>query len=152
MRDFFDDEERVKRLMDAAARWVGTPFAPNGNTCGARGGVSCQKLVEAIYHEVGFGCEVGVPAVRMGYARFARGESLVEKWIEGRPEFRLLENEWSRPGDLLGFRLGKVVHHLGIYVWKGEFVHAMDHIGTVISGLDDGTWGSRLVRVWRPII
>ena len=37
---------------------MGTPFFPNSNTPGPRGGVSCQKLVEGIYHGCGYAREI----------------------------------------------------------------------------------------------
>lgn len=144
---FFSKPERVAKLHAEASRWIGTPFYPNSNTPGPDGGVSCQKLAEAIYHACGFANHLTVPEVAMAHARFSK-ESLMERFLDGRPEF---SQEWpAEVGDLLGFRLYRAVHHMGICLGGGRFIHAMDHIGTVVASLSDGTWSSRLAKVWRP--
>lgn len=145
---WFDRESRIAALRAEAGRWLHTPFAPNSNTPGPRGGVSCQMLASAIYRGAGFGCIV-VPPVAIAHARFSR-ESLVEAFMATRPEFRLV-NEQPLPGDLLGFQIGRTVHHLGITLDRGEFVHVLDAIGCVFSQLSDPTYSGALRRVWRPV-
>jgi cell wall-associated NlpC family hydrolase len=53
-------------------------------------------------------------------------------------------------GDVLGFTIGKCVHHMGILLGGDRFVHSCDHVGVVISDTRDATWLSRLSNVWRP--
>lgn len=133
-----------------AAKWIGTPFFANSNTPGPKGGVSCQKLAREIYRGCGF-CDVPVPEVPMAYARFSR-QSLLEPFVDARTEFeRVSLREPFFCGDLLGFRIGKIVHHCGIYLGKGAFIHAMEHVGTITSAMSDATWGGRLAAAWRPI-
>lgn len=149
---WFNSPERVQALENEAERWLGTPFFPNSNTPGPRGGVSCQKLVSEIYRAVGF-CDVPVPEVPMAHARFSR-ESLMEGFMAGRPEFgRLANPQWwdCAPGDLLGFRIYRTIHHMGILLRRVTFIHALDGIGTVVTSLVDATWSSRLAAVWRPL-
>jgi cell wall-associated NlpC family hydrolase len=154
IESWFDGEERVAKLREAARNWVGTPFFANGNCKGK--GVSCQKLVAAIYRECG-APTAEVPDVAMAHSKFSR-VSLVERFMEGVKDFVAIDVCWLRAGDLMGFRLGRVVHHLGICVPSPgygersvEFIHAMEHVGTVVSSLSDATWSSRLQRVWRPV-
>lgn len=142
---WFNSEERIARLCNEAKSWVGTPFFANGNTKGK--GVSCQKLVSEIYRAVGC-CDVVVPNVAMAHARFSRSESLVEKFMDTCQCFARVDLPIA--GDLLGFRLGKVVHHLGICLGNSFFVHAMEHTGTGLGTISDPTWGTRLASVWRP--
>jgi len=160
---WFNSPERIAALEREARRWLGTPFFPNSNTPGPRGGVSCQKLVSEIYRGVGF-CDVPVPEVPMAHARFSR-RSLMLEFMESRPEFTLLpsnnptiqqsNNPTVLPGDLLGFRIYQTVHHMGIALDLAgratTFIHALDGVGTIISSLCDATWSSRLAAIWRPI-
>ena len=149
---WFSTPERLARLAAEALLWQGTPFFPNSSTPGPRGGVSCHKLVAALYRGAGF-CDVDVPDVPMSHARFC-GTSLVEEFMAGRPEFQrftIANAATVQPGDLLGFRLHRSVHHLGVCVWPGVFVHAIEHLGTTQSALADPTWGKRLAALWRPI-
>lgn len=148
---WFNTPERIALLEFKAAKWLGTPWFPNSNTPGK--GVSCQKLVGAIYREVGF-CDVDVPEGKMS-AR-ALKESLVEKFMSERPEFvRIGMHEDPMPGDLLGFKSYAVIHHLGIVVGLGPrpgtlFVHVAFKASVMYSSLADTTYSSSLRAVWRP--
>jgi cell wall-associated NlpC family hydrolase len=151
-RAWFRSPARIAALRAVAARWRGTPFLCNSNTPGPNGGVSCQKLAAEIYREAGF-MDVAVPAAPMAHARFSR-ISLLERWIDGRPEMLSLDmatRPWPRPGDLLGFRIGHVVHHLGIMLNQGEFVHVLDRMGCRFCPLSDPTFSGRLARIWVPV-
>jgi cell wall-associated NlpC family hydrolase len=146
---WFNAPERVARLEFYAAKWIGTPFSPNGNTPGPDGGVSCQKLVAAIYGHLGFNDPI-VPEVAMSHAAFS-SRSLVEEFMKSRKDFELLEpTESVLPGDLLAMRIKRITHHLGIVLQGRTFIHSMYHIGTVLSSLNDPTYGSALACVWRP--
>jgi hypothetical protein len=119
-------------------------------------GASCQKFAAALLRDGGFWA-VEVPSAPMAHARFSR-VSLVEPWLDSRPEFAriLLARRPSAadpllPGDVLGFRLGRVIHHLGVYLGKGRFIHCLEHLGTTVCPLSDPTWWGRLGAVWRPI-
>lgn len=148
---WFHSPERIARLQFHAAGWIGTPFFGNGNTRGPEGGVSCQKLASALYRECGC-CAVDVPDGPMGHGRFSRRVSLIEQFMDGRSEMkRVTDLRAVRPGDLLGFRIGRVVHHVGILVEAGKFVHVLEHAGTGYGSLSDATWKSRLAAAWRPL-
>ena len=60
-------------------------------------------------------------------------------------------------GDLLGFKFGRVVHHVGIVTRDAggerpaEFVHVFRRGVVCICPLDDVSWLSRLAVVYRPI-
>ena len=145
---WFDSQDKIVALQNEACSWQGTPFFANSAVKGR--GVCCHKLAGEIYAAVGWH-RFEIPAAPMAHARFAR-VSLVEPWLDARPEFaRLPADEAGLSiGDLLGFRLGKVVHHLGIYIGGWQFVHAMDHIGVNIHEIDSAPWCERLAAVWRP--
>lgn len=141
--------ERRTDLERVCAGWIGTPFSPNGEAKGA--GVSCQKLVAAIYAEVGFGAW-HPPEVQMGHHLQYRN-SLVDEFMSTlTASFDLVEpgKEEISAGDLLGFRIGKTVHHLGIALANDRFIHVARGIGVTINQLSDPVWGRRLARVWRP--
>jgi cell wall-associated NlpC family hydrolase len=120
---WFNSPERIAALEFKAGKWVGTPFFANSNTPGPRGGVSCQKLVAAIYRECGC-CDIEVPEVAMSHAKFSR-VSLMEEFMAGRKEFVDLLTESDKPGgmsdgsswklellpgDLIGLRIGHIIH------------------------------------------
>ena len=149
METWFNTEGRILRLQGEALSWIGTPFSPNGNTKGERGGTSCQTLASEIYSAAGFG-QIEVPSVMMSHARFSR-ESLVAEFMDARPEFCSVSTENPPiPGDLLGFRIHKTVHHVGVCIAPGVFIHALEGIGVSKSSLHDATYSNRLERIWRP--
>ncbi|WP_372723289.1 C40 family peptidase [Immundisolibacter sp.] len=54
-------------------------------------------------------------------------------------------------GDLVFFRLGNKVSHVGVYYGANEFVHAPSTGKAVMrSRLDEPYWRSRLVSAGRP--
>ena len=149
MTPFFRAADRVEALAREAESWKGTPFRGNSSAKGV--GVSCQKLAEALLRASGFDCPEA-PDVPMALAMSTRETGgILEPWMEAHPDRFLLVHGEPEPGDLLGFRLWRTVHHLGVFLGGGLFVHVMEVSGVAIRPLADPTWGNRLSRVWRPI-
>lgn len=146
---WFNTVERLATLEEHFAKWQGTPFLANSCSHGFRGGVSCQKLAAAIYRGVGL-VNVDPPEVAMSHARFSK-ESLVEPWMDKRKEFvRMLDLSEIQAGDLLGFVIGKAVHHLGIAQNSHMFFHVIEGQRAGFASRLDATWSTRLTVVWRP--
>lgn len=153
MTSWFSTPERVGLLMRECEGWLSTPFSGNGATRGI--GVSCQKLVGALYDATSApGILATVPDEPMGYWRFAR-TSLVEPWLDGRKEFARVPDALARhaiPGDLIGFRLGRIVHHMGCAIDQpGRFIHCTESAGVNYASLSDSTWKQRFAIIWRPV-
>jgi cell wall-associated NlpC family hydrolase len=53
-------------------------------------------------------------------------------------------------GDIIGFRIGGCVHHVGVVLPGGRFIHCMRGIGTKICNLSDPTYSRRIEKIWRP--
>lgn len=139
--------ERAEALRIEASTWIGTPFAPNSSSKGR--GVSCQKLAGCLYDSCGFALPE-IPDASIAQARFSR-VSLIEPWFDGRSEFvRLNPASEILPGDVLGFRIGDIIHHLGVAIEPKRFVHCVEGVGTTFASVEDCTWRSRLVCIWRP--
>jgi cell wall-associated NlpC family hydrolase len=141
-------EERIDALEAEATTWVGTPFAANSSAKGL--GVSCHTLAGALYAAAGWG-EVVIPEVPISHGRFGE-DSLANPFFEAMAErFTQLPHDAEvLPGDVLGFRIGRIVHHLGVALRNGRFIHALDGIGTTVSTIEDATYRSRLTTIWRP--
>lgn len=140
------EEDMSLKLQRIAESWLGTPFRANASQKGV--GVSCQKLVAEIYREAGV-IEVSVPEVPMDYYRYAR-DGLIEPFMAGLDRFIRIDGTTPRTGDLLAFRVGRIVHHLGVALDGNRFVHCIRGPGVIISDLADPTWGHRLAIIWRP--
>lgn len=159
MRPFFENDEAVERLEAAARAWVGTPFAANSAVCGV--GVSCHHLVATLLMEAGYP-RFDPPAGNPHWASHA-ADSLMVAWLNGHgPETGALPAfagvagaaempERIRPGDILGFRVGRCVHHLGLALSAGRFIHCLKGCGTVVQACSEERFARRLEQVWRPL-
>jgi len=149
---WFSTAERTAALDCAARSWLGTPFCPNSAVRGPQGGVSCQKLVAEIYFAAGFIEPLPIPDAAMSHAR-SNILSLLESFMATRPEFERLAPYPDKilAGDLVGFRIGRTVHHCAVALGSGQFIHAVETLGVCISHFSDPTWFGRLGALWRPI-
>lgn len=151
MKPYFHTPERIDHLRAVAQSWIGTPFHPNGRVKGS--GVSCQMLPPLIYLDVGFMSSLAACSIPEGPMNWghAQRESLIEPYIDNqlRDYFASVELSDPLPGDLLGFKVGGCIHHIGICIGK-NFVHALPTYGVCECRVDDATWLTRIRRIWRP--
>lgn len=143
MIPYFRNLERLERLHDAARSWIGTPFAPNSASKGR--GVSCQKLVQHVYYEAGW-LNIEAPDVPMAHAKFS-DRSYVVEFLDACPHFERARE--LAPGDLIGLRIGRCVHHLAIVLTQGVIIHAWNRTGVIEQPLADLV--GRIGGIWRPI-
>jgi cell wall-associated NlpC family hydrolase len=118
------------QVCDMALSFLGVPYAYGGTT---PKGFDCSGLVQYVYREVG----VNLPRTARNQSRSGRTTTL-------RTMLR---------GDLIFFRIDRdIISHVGIYVGKGQFVHAPGtgkHIR--IDSIDNGWWRQRVKAVRRVI-
>jgi cell wall-associated NlpC family hydrolase len=148
MTPFFHNEDTQHLLLGEAASWLDTPFMPNAAI--KQAGVSCQKLVGAIYAA----CGVTLPSIPEGPMDWAhtQTESLIEQFMAGLPNFTVIENEIPMPGDMLGFKMGGCIHHCGLVVdVGGSFIHCLRPAGVMISNVNDASYSQRIAKIWRPL-
>jgi len=149
---WFNSEERIQKLRDVAQTWIGTPFVANSRCKGERGGVSCQMLAEQIYKESGVPFSFRVPSASMHWAGM-NADSLIVAFLSEHPELLThCENPAPSdiiPGDLLGFKIGKCIHHVGVALSDKQFIHCMRGTFTVICPISDPAFASRLTCLWR---
>lgn len=148
MKPYFDSPEKIARLQFHAGEWIGTPFMPNACIMGA--GVSCQKLVGALYQSAGFVAGELVPDGPMDWSH-AQTESLVEQFMDARRDFSQV-TAWQ-PGDLLGIKIHGCIHHCGVVVCtSGKFIHCLRGRGTIFGNARDATYLQRIKKIWRPML
>ncbi len=96
--------------------------------------------------ETGFDCSGFVALVYRKFfnLKLPRGSRNIYKYGHFVPKNKL------RPGDLLFFRMGKNIGHVGIYLGYGYFVSAESHKGKIgISHLDSIYWKKKYVGAKR---
>lgn len=152
MSPFFSDPNALASLEMVAEGWLGTPFQVHGRIPGRAGGCSCETLPYCIYHAVGFlRADWPMPEGPIDWYR-AQKISIMEPFLDSRPEFHRLPLTECTPGDLLGFRVGKVIHHLGVLLTHSHFIHCLAPRGVQLGNVRDATYRKRLAAVWRPVV
>jgi cell wall-associated NlpC family hydrolase len=153
MNSFFSMAKKRLALLDEAHSWMGTPFMPNAAIKGA--GVSCQKLVGAIYIAAGvWPADFNVPDGAMDWGNAHKDSLITGSMDEEVKSGRFVEvlDSTAVPGDLVGFKIGGCLHHLGIVLTtSGSFIHCLRGPGVMISELRDATYLKRIEKIWRPL-
>jgi len=103
---------------DVLLPWLGTPYLPGGST---KNGADCSGFVSSVYIE----------KERMYIPRSTTEEYRMGKDIAG---------DNLIIGDLVFFGDGRRTSHVGIYVGRGNFIHASSSNGVMVSPLEDNYW------------
>lgn len=117
-------------LVEEARRWLGTPYAYGGHTTG---GTDCSGMVMEVYGSV---CGLKIPRTTKEQRAFCT---------------EIARNR-VHVGDLIFFTPGRKdnrISHVGIYIGKGEMIHASSSRGVMISNVDEGYWGERYHSIGR---
>jgi len=117
----------ARSLTSSALRFLGVPYVFGGTSTSE---FDCSGFVQHVVAMLG----IGVP--RTADAQYDFGKPAV-----GGP----------RPGDLVFFDTYGGVSHVGIYLGKGQFVHASSSHGVMVSHLSDSYWAARYVGAKRLI-
>ncbi len=115
------DAAQKLNVVKTARQLLGIPYRYGGST--PKSGFDCSGLVYYSYRHAGL--------------KISRTSK--EQYHQARP----ITRNQLQPGDLIFFRsyYGGFVSHVGIYLGKGEFIHAPSHGKRVsISHLDSTYW------------
>jgi cell wall-associated NlpC family hydrolase len=115
------------QLTRSAMRFLGVPYVFGGTTAS---GFDCSGFVQHVF------ALLGIALPRTADAQYDAGHPAV-----GGP----------RPGDLVFFDTYGGVSHVGIYLGRGQFVHASSSRGVMVSHLSESYWASRYVGAKRLI-
>lgn len=98
--------------------WLGTPHRMGGLS---RRGIDCSGLVVVLYEDL---FDMRLPRTTTALMRKGRH----------------VEKHNLTAGDLVFFKPATKVHHVGIYLGQGEFVHTSTSYGVMLSRMDDDFW------------
>ncbi len=107
-----------EKIYQQYQRWKGTKYSMGGLS---RQGIDCSGLVYATYRE-----GLGIKLPRSTELQVQVG--------------RRIKRSELRSGDLVFFKTGFKVRHVGIYIENGKFFHASTKRGVMISNLNDYYW------------
>ena len=161
MTPFFNSDFRIAQLLREAESWLGTPFWAHSCAKGPNGGVDCVHLVQDILVSCGAMERQTLPAFPMDWGDH-RSESAGLGVFTNDPYFvshfealRFPEKP-VRPGDILCFKHGACVHHIGLMLPGAHFVNALKPDGVAIMPLDVALYGKQvlgnIVRLYRPLV
>lgn len=137
---------KLDELIHEAKSWVRTPYHPRASVKGV--GVDCVNFVRQTYQSVDLVGDFQMPDYSMD-GGYHLDHEIVEPYIIA-AGFHVVENG-NRPGDLLAFKIGKIVYHLGIQINEHIFIHAIRTYGVIESRLQDSTYLKRLHKIYRII-
>lgn len=110
----------ARRLFEQYQQWRGTRYQIGGLS---KKGIDCSGFVYLTFKS-NFGLELP----RSSMAQAALGQTI------DKPQLRT--------GDLVFFRTGKTMRHVGVYLNNGQFLHASTRKGVMISDLNEDYWRS----------
>lgn len=114
-------------LLQQIDHWWGTKYCMGGNDENC---IDCSAFTQTILQTV-YG--INVP-------RTAREQYVFSKHIN---------NTEIREGDLVFFKSGRTITHVGLYVSNYKFVHATTSGGVMLSDLNDSYWGKKFAGAGR---
>ncbi len=106
------------RLYQQYREWRGTPYRDGGLS---KQGVDCSGFVQ-----ITFARQLGYQLPRSTSQQVLLGRAVSVKQLQ--------------VGDLVFFKTGHKVRHVGIYLGDGNFLHASTSRGVIISSLNNAYW------------
>jgi len=144
---FFESPVMQQRLVANVAHWFGTPFVAHARIAGA--GVDCVQLAAALYIACGV-IESFDPGHYTLQGGKHAGRSHVLDWIRDSNRFKRVQDVVA--GDLLCMQFRqRVVHHVGVAIGGGKFVHVLEKRSVEIANLQDFAYRRALKAIYRPL-
>lgn len=112
------------RIITEARSWIGTPYLHKQRSKGY--GVDCVQFLVGVALNVGIISPEEAAAVPMNYSprwHLYQNEEVLEQYI-GQYGCVAKNNQAILPGDIMGFRFGRVTAHVGIFLGT-TFIHAL---------------------------
>lgn len=108
-------------LNQAHIDWKGTPYILGGSGIG---GVDCSSFTQIVFSDY-----FGVELPRNTRQQITEGSSI--------------RRSFMRPGDLVFFKTGRNLLHVGIIMDDDRFLHASVSSGVMISNLSQRYWATK---------
>lgn len=120
-------ENVIEQLHGAHDDWKGTPYILGGNS---ENGVDCSSFTQIVFRDF---FEESLPRNTREQLQIGSG----------------VRRNHIQPGDLIFFRTGRGVLHVGIAMEEGNFLHASVSNGVMISNLNQNYWAGRYLGARR---
>jgi cell wall-associated NlpC family hydrolase len=118
-------------LQEEMKEYLGIPYRSGGTSLK---GMDCSGFARTIYANL-----FGIELPHNSAAQFSF------------PKLQKIDEDELQTGDLVFFSQRKRINHVGVYLGDGNFIHATNGNGIMISSLDDQHWKTRMVGTKRPM-
>lgn len=147
--------ELQERILKEANSWIGTPWREGGSCAkGKSGGVDCSRFVLSVFAASGLCDQFTLPVVPGIYCMERKNRSLILDFLCGHPELcQEITGDDFLPCDVITFREGMVVHHVGLVVEdKISMISCRQPQGVSIHAFKgDKFFKKRINKAFRPI-
>ncbi|HGN1705946.1 TPA: bifunctional murein DD-endopeptidase/murein LD-carboxypeptidase [Providencia rettgeri] len=109
------------KIMKQYANWKGVAYRLGGTT---KSGIDCSSFVQRTFFE-----QFGVELPRTTSEQESSGKSVKRNNLKA--------------GDLVLFKTGRRMKHVGIYIGDDKFVHASTSNGVIVSEMTNTYWSKR---------
>ncbi|HHY41545.1 MAG TPA: peptidoglycan endopeptidase [Thermoanaerobacterales bacterium] len=123
-----EEDSLASQILDFAKTFIGTPYKSAGSS---PGGFDCSGFTSYVYKQF----NIDLPRVAQDQYNFGK----------------IVSSSEAKPGDLVAFAQNGYIHHVGIYMGNGEFIHSSSTEGVVITKTNDAYWGPRLLGFSRVL-
>ena len=122
--------QQVRELLhDQYIAWKGVPYKIGGDD---KNGVDCSGFVQIAFKKA-----LGMRLPRSTQLLLQSGQEISRKELS--------------VGDLVFFKTGLAKHHVGIYMGKGQFIHASTSNGVMKSNLKSPYWSKHYWKSTRVL-
>ena len=126
-RNYEENQKLYNQLLAHYKQWKGAPYKYGGNT---KKGIDCSAYVQNAFRN----------ALKLNIPRTTKLQSQVGQEI-GMADLQI--------GDLIFFKTGYKVRHVGIYMGGGDFLHASTSKGVTISNLSNPYYIKQIWKIQR---
>ena len=128
--------------------WLGTPYHAQSKKKGI--GADCAGLLVGVANNLNIIPEIELKRFPCFWHHFPNPEYYLEKIEEFTNELKIEEKkEKIQTGDIVTFKIGKVVAHAGIILEMPIFIHAIENTGVTKGSLLESYWKKRIHKFYR---
>jgi lipoprotein Spr len=117
------------KILSQYADWKGVAYRLGGST---KLGIDCSAFVQRTFHD-----QFGMDLPRSTSEQQNIGKTVSRSGLKA--------------GDLVLFKTGARMRHVGIYIGNNQFVHASTSNGVIVSNLTEVYWNKRFYGARRVL-
>lgn len=120
--------DRVDVILDYAKSFIGVPYVAAGQS---PKGFDCSGYLKYVF----------------GHFNIDLPRTAAEQYYKG----QAVSSSEAKPGDLVAFKTGSYISHIGIYLGNGQFISATSSRGVAIAPVRGAYWGDHFLGFSRLI-